>query len=704
MLTAILTINTMVHGQEVSIVWHNNAATVSVSDDIQNMVKTTINGADVAVEQDTTLADEITYRLSGQSDNGSFRNIGSYKITLSMEGLQLTSKTGAAIEIKNGKRIAVVLKDGTDNSLTDAEGGDQKACMVVKGHAEFQGGGSLTINGRGKHAYKGDEYVELKPTLGAITINSAVKDGIHTDGYFEMNGGTLNITTAGGGYWDDEDMKTKAPLCINTAANAIISGGSLNLLSTGDGGKGINCDSTFTMNGGALTVRTTGARYIYDGYEGNSSDFDAIPDSLKNSPKAVKADMGICINGGTLRLFTEHGGGEGLESKDTLTVTGGDIRIESYDDCINAAGDIRIGGGDLYLSSFDNDGIDTNKSMYISGGYITTLGNYLHELGVDINDKSPNKNLYLTGGTIVSVGGTSQVPHPSGCDGAQPALYYEGKLDAGTPLLLHCTSDSSVVMRYLLQRDYTTEAGGTQPDMCIMLSSPLLQTGKAYELLNENSATILGSIPKLGKLYSNLETNNKSPLDDLFGSESFTYGSTTLPYRYAELNHTANSLPAIILNRLVTRVNTGQGKNVPVSIIVDELSTLYFHKIDRLIGTARSNKVSVTLGFQELPQLESDYGKVGMQKVITTVGNVVSGSARAKETLEWLSNDIFGKVVQLKKGVTIDRDKTSINLNENMDSLVPGSKIADMPTGWICGQTARDFIKTKTGRGGSMDI
>ena len=171
-----------------------------------------------------------------------------------------------------------------------------------------------------------------------------------------------------------------------------------------------------------------------------------------------------------------------------------------------------------------------------------------------------------------------------------------------------------------------------------------------------------------------------------------------------EMESIIGALNALILNRLVTRVNTGQGQNVPVSIIVDELPTLYFHKIDRLIGTARSNKVSVALGFQELPQLESDYGKVGMQKVITTVGNVVSGSARAKETLEWLSNDIFGKVVQLKKGVTIDRDRTSINLNENMDSLVPGSKIADMPTGWICGQTARDFVQTKVGRGDSMDI
>ena len=171
-----------------------------------------------------------------------------------------------------------------------------------------------------------------------------------------------------------------------------------------------------------------------------------------------------------------------------------------------------------------------------------------------------------------------------------------------------------------------------------------------------------------------------------------------------EMESIIGALNALILNRLVTRVNTGQGKNIPVSIIVDELPTLYFHKIDRLIGTARSNKVSVALGFQELPQLEADYGKVGMQKIITTVGNVVSGSARSKETLEWLSNDIFGKVVQLKKGVTIDRDKTSINLNENLDNLVPASKISDMATGWICGQTARDFVKTKTGMRDNMNI
>ena len=116
-----------------------------------------------------------------------------------------------------------------------------------------------------------------------------------------------------------------------------------------------------------------------------------------------------------------------------------------------------------------------------------------------------------------------------------------------------------------------------------------------------------------------------------------------------EKEQVIGSLNALVLNRLVTRVNS-KG-NIPVSIIVDELPTLYFHKIDRLIGTARSNKVAVTLGFQELPQLEADYGKVGMQKIITTCGNIFMGAARNKETLEWAQNDVFGKA-NLQRGFT----------------------------------------------------
>lgn len=170
-----------------------------------------------------------------------------------------------------------------------------------------------------------------------------------------------------------------------------------------------------------------------------------------------------------------------------------------------------------------------------------------------------------------------------------------------------------------------------------------------------------------------------------------------------EKEEVIGSLNALILNRLVAKVNS-KG-NVPVSIIVDELPTLYFHKIDRLIGTARSNKVSVTLGFQELPQLEADYGKVGMHKIISTCGNVFMGAARNKETLEWAQNDIFGKVKQESHSMTIADDKNpSFTISEKMDHLIPASKIADMATGWLAGQSARDFSPNKSGDFSNFDI
>ena len=156
-----------------------------------------------------------------------------------------------------------------------------------------------------------------------------------------------------------------------------------------------------------------------------------------------------------------------------------------------------------------------------------------------------------------------------------------------------------------------------------------------------------------------------------------------------EKEQVIGSLNALVLNRLITRVNS-KG-NIPVSIIVDELPTLYFHKIDRLIGTARSNKVAVTLGFQELPQLEADYGKVGMQKIITTCGNIFMGAARNKETLEWAQNDVFGKAKQTSRSISINDQKVSTTISEKMDYLVPAAKIADMATGWLAGQAARDF-------------
>ena len=169
-----------------------------------------------------------------------------------------------------------------------------------------------------------------------------------------------------------------------------------------------------------------------------------------------------------------------------------------------------------------------------------------------------------------------------------------------------------------------------------------------------------------------------------------------------EKEQVIGSLNALVLNRLITRVNS-KG-NIPVSIIVDEQPTLYFHKIDRLIGTARSNKVAVTLGFQELPQLEADYGKVGMQKIITTCGNIFMGAARNKDTLEWAQNDVFGKAKQTSRSISINDQKVSTTISEKMDYLVPAAKIADMATGWLAGQAARDFTATDESMLNRFDI
>ena len=149
-----------------------------------------------------------------------------------------------------------------------------------------------------------------------------------------------------------------------------------------------------------------------------------------------------------------------------------------------------------------------------------------------------------------------------------------------------------------------------------------------------------------------------------------------------------SALNALIINRLTRLVNT-KG-NYPTSIIVDESPTLYFYQLATLLSTARSNKVSVCLGLQEIPQFEEQYGKATAKTIMSVIGNTISGSARSKETLDWLQT-LFGKVKQMKEGVTIRRNETTLNMNEQMDFVIPASKIASLQAGALVGQVALDF-------------
>lgn len=152
---------------------------------------------------------------------------------------------------------------------------------------------------------------------------------------------------------------------------------------------------------------------------------------------------------------------------------------------------------------------------------------------------------------------------------------------------------------------------------------------------------------------------------------------------------------SIVINRLTKLINT-KG-NLPSALIVDEVPTLFVHKVENLIATARSNKVAVLMGLQELPQFNQQYGKDTAATITSVVGNVLSGSVRNKETLEWLER-LFGKSKQIGEGLSIDRAKTSTSLNEKLEVLIPAGKIASLNAGEMVGVIAADAQEKFTGQ------
>jgi hypothetical protein len=152
---------------------------------------------------------------------------------------------------------------------------------------------------------------------------------------------------------------------------------------------------------------------------------------------------------------------------------------------------------------------------------------------------------------------------------------------------------------------------------------------------------------------------------------------------------------SVVLNRL-TRLINSKG-NLPSALILDEVPTLFVHRIENLIATARSNKVAVLMGLQELPQFKQQYGKDTATTITSVVGNVLSGSVRNKETLDWLER-IFGKSKQIGESISIDRSKVSKSISEKLEVLIPAGKIASLGAGEIVGVIAADANAEFTGK------
>ncbi|MBP5359982.1 MAG: carbohydrate-binding domain-containing protein [Bacteroidaceae bacterium] len=214
------------------------------------------DGAYVTVISAKKGGDEVVYTLSGTTANGCFKQEGEYKCKVRLNGVNITSQRGAAVHIKNGKRIHVDVANGTVNNFVDHADTLHDACFHVKGHPEFYGLGTINITGNGKHGFKSGEYTELKDSLGTINILSAPADGIHASQYFKMKGGTVNIYPAVKGDGIQAECDKDSTKLYN--GQLFLRGGTVNIEISGDSCEGLKCDSLMTISGGTHNVTCNG--------------------------------------------------------------------------------------------------------------------------------------------------------------------------------------------------------------------------------------------------------------------------------------------------------------------------------------------------------------------------------------------------------------------------------------------------------------
>ena len=125
------------------------------------------------------------------------------------------------------------------------------------------------------------------------------------------------------------------------------------------------------------------------------------------------------------------------------------------------------------------------------------------------------------------------------------------------------------------------------------------------------------------------------------------------------------------------------------SVVVDELPTIYFKGLEDLIATARSNRVSTCLGIQTKAQLDQQYGKAESTTLQELFGTVISGQVTG-DSAEMLSKR-FGRILQKRQSLSINRRDTSSSISTQLDSMIPASKISSLTQGTFVGAVADNF-------------
>ncbi len=393
-----------------------SGTTATVTNPYQN------NGVSVAVTNgnvvvtSTLPATEVNYVLSGTATKGSFKIYSDYKFVLILDGVNLTNDSGPAVNIQSSKQVSFVVKNSTNNYLADgttyvSSSEDQKGTLFSEGQIIFTGGGNLSVTGNYKHAICSDDYISVNE--GNITITKAASDGIHANDYFVMEGGTLSITATGNGIECEEgyvEIKS-GNLTINSTDDGIsssyegtlstvtpyikISGGVINVTTSGEKGNALKSVSYTTINSGnTITLKVTGrgSKGIKTGGDLNltncnlnittsGASFYDTEDADITSPAGINCDGSLLLTQGNITISSSGSGGKGITVDKVMTINGGTLNItttgtifkygstESEAKAIKSDGAFTMNGGGVTVSSAD-DGIKSETSVTINAGTV----------------------------------------------------------------------------------------------------------------------------------------------------------------------------------------------------------------------------------------------------------------------------------------------------------------------------------------------
>lgn len=343
----------------VTIAYSGTTATVKIPSFLSSEVTCSSGTSSNVVLTNTNTTDEITYRVSGSSSAGSLTISSDYKMTVNLNGVDLTSTKGEAMRFKCGKRIALVMADGSVNSFTDTDDGGaaqsaddfHKACIYTKGHLEISGAGTLNVTGNYNHAIATKEYLQVKKTVTAINIKKAANDAIHVGQFFQMNGGTLNIdaNTVGDGVQveyktDDNDVIIPLTEDEENTGSVIIKGGTFAITMAGnEDTKAIKADGDITISGGTFVINANS-----NGSRGIQTDGDlTISEDDNTTNITIAANGGLCtqaedaedphrcmgmkidgdltVKGGTITVTNNGTKARGIKVDGTYTKTGGTV-------------------------------------------------------------------------------------------------------------------------------------------------------------------------------------------------------------------------------------------------------------------------------------------------------------------------------------------------------------------------------------------